>query len=1062
MRITTIIAEIIFLPAIFIHYAAAQKDELRFNLVTGPHGKPLGKIRNITQDPHGYMWFSGEDERCIYRYDGIRLSVFRHDDSDSNSLAGTVVNSVYADDSGLIWIGLNNGLDQYNPSTGIFTHYRHRQNDPGSLNAGDVAPIIRDRKGRLWVGGSNGLDRLDEKTGKFIHYRNEQGNQKSLSSNFIWTIYEDKQGVIWIGTGYPWFNKDPENGGLNRLEDNGSFSRFMHNPKDPHSLINNKVGAIFEDTDGVFWIGTSGDGLHTMDRKTGLFQRHLYDPKKPEQLSRPPLHPAFGPNDKINFITQDSTGAIWIGTEFSGINRYNPKTEKITLFKHSNGFPDSSGWNAFVSRDGVLWITTEDRNLYKTDPFNKSIYSIGPFHLPSNFMEDEEGYLWVSTMGSGLLKFDQNRNLLKQYKHDPSDSFSLLDDNTGMMIPYRDKTFLVCSHDGIRVFNKLTGKFSRFQDTEAFKDSVTNGFSNILRDKQGLMWFCRWGLGLIRYNPKDNSTKQFFADQEDSTSIGSNFLNSILEDSFGVLWTAGLGGINRLNKETYQFKHYLPRTFITYLYKDSRGILWAGTERGLYRYHQKEDRFTGFFDPQSEISSFRVGGIIEDNARNLWLTSESAIIKLNPVTKETFIYGDKFGITPNSLAPYTKTYKNRKGQLFMGHGRGFYFFSPEELTVSNKLKIIVTDLFINTLPMWTGKSGSLQKPVEEISELNLKYNQNNIVFNFATIDYRAPEHTKYFTMLEGYDDTWREATGEKSSSYFYVPPDKYVYRIKAYNSEGVMAEKAIIIRITPPWWNTWLFRISAVIFFGSIFYGIMRWRMQQKFKLKLEASERERQMAELKQKGTELEMQALRAQMNPHFIFNSLNSINRFILQNNKAQASEYLTKFSKLVRMILQNSQASLITLESELESLELYLNLESLRFNYHFDYKISVVKEIDISVLKVPPLILQPYVENAIWHGLMHKEEKGQLDIEIIQESDHLCFKITDNGIGREKAATLASKSATKHKSMGLRITADRIAILHNSQTLTSPVTVNDLVDAEGNGAGTEVIIKTPIIYD
>ncbi len=159
--------------------------------------------------------------------------------------------------------------------------------------------------------------------------------------------------------------------------------------------------------------------------------------------------------------------------------------------------------------------------------------------------------------------------------------------------------------------------------------------------------------------------------------------------------------------------------------------------------------------------------------------------------------------------------------------------------------------------------------------------------------------------------------------------------------------------------------------------------------LKIQKLENERTKAELQQQATELEMQALRAQMKPHFIFNSLNSINSFILQNNRAQASEYLTKFSRLVRMILQNSQASLITLESELESLKLYLDLESLRFNYHFDYKISVPNDLDISVLKVPPLIIQPYVENAIWHGLMHKEEKGQLDIEVSQEDDFQYFK-------------------------------------------------------------------------
>src|SRR4030095_8492453 len=155
---------------------------------------------------------------------------------------------------------------------------------------------------------------------------------------------------------------------------------------------------------------------------------------------------------------------------------------------------------------------------------------------------------------------------------------------------------------------------------------------------------------------------------------------------------------------------------------------------------------------------------------------------------------------------------------------------------------------------------------------------------------------------------------------------------------------------------------------------------------------------------------------------------------------------------MILQNSQAALITLESELESLELYLVLEALRFDYHFNYKISVADDLDSSVLKIPPLIIQPYVENAIWHGLMHKEEKGQLDVEILQENQYLCLKVTDNGIGRKQAALVASKSATKHKSMGLQITAHRIAILQNLNGGESPVTINDLVEPDGTAAGTE----------
>lgn len=232
--------------------------------------------------------------------------------------------------------------------------------------------------------------------------------------------------------------------------------------------------------------------------------------------------------------------------------------------------------------------------------------------------------------------------------------------------------------------------------------------------------------------------------------------------------------------------------------------------------------------------------------------------------------------------------------------------------------------------------------------------------------------------------------------------------------------------------------------------------------LRLQKLESEATKANLQQKAAELEMQALRAQMNPHFIFNSLNSINRFILKNDRTQASEYLTKFSKLVRLILQNSQATLISLESELEGLALYLELEALRFEQRFSYKIHISKDLEISELKVPPLFIQPYAENAIWHGLMHKEEKGQLDIDVTQENKHLVLRIIDNGIGRKQSAALGSKSATRHKSLGLKITADRIATINSSTKNEAPITIHDLVNADGSAAGTEVTIRIPIAYD
>jgi Histidine kinase/Tetratricopeptide repeat len=236
----------------------------------------------------------------------------------------------------------------------------------------------------------------------------------------------------------------------------------------------------------------------------------------------------------------------------------------------------------------------------------------------------------------------------------------------------------------------------------------------------------------------------------------------------------------------------------------------------------------------------------------------------------------------------------------------------------------------------------------------------------------------------------------------------------------------------------------------------------EKNELRLQKLESERIKSELQQQATELEMQALRAQMNPHFIFNSLNSINRFILQNNKEKASEYLTKFSRLVRLILQNSQSALIPLESELEALQVYLELESVRFENHFQFSIVVDDDLDAPALKVPPLIIQPYAENAIWHGLMHKEEKGYLHIELYESESMLCCKLTDNGVGRKKAVELKSKSASTHKSMGMQITANRIAMLHYGRSSAPQIKITDMVLADGNPGGTEVILNIPLCYD
>ena len=988
----------------------AECQTIFFNKVQPPSGKNFYHITGMVQDQQGYMWLATKNG--LFRYDGYQMIHYRNNPLDANSLGSDYLETICIDRTGIIWIGtFSTGLDRLDPVTGHFTHYRHNPSDPTSISADSIFAVFADRDGTIWV-GAKGLDRFNAGPNTFTHYRHTPDDPASLSSDEVRAIYEDRQGELWIGTGsvYGLNGSNPSVGGLNRMnKTTRRFTRYMHDPSDPESIINNKVRALFEDSKGNFWVGTAGDGLHIMDRASGTFERFRYDPRNPGKLSRPPLkHAPY--YDHITFITEDATGGIWIGTAESGINYYHPRTQRISHFESgkdtAGAYQDYSAWWACRSRDGVLWISSIHGSLYRVSPLEGSV----PFHpIQSNGVSslfvDTDMTLWIGTGRDGILHRDSLGNLLKNYRHEPGNPNSLSSDGISCITTDSEGIMWIGTHNnGLNQFNKQKQTFTRYVHDKNNSLSISNNtILSIYVEPEKYLWIGTYR-GMNRFDKSNGQTRNYLFYPNDNDDENRNVITTILRDRHSVWWAGcwSKGGLQRFDPESGKSKTYLAGASIARVFEDHTGTLWASGSEGLYRYNRERDIFQRFEDLAFLTEASVIQNLLEDNDGNIWMTATSGIIRLNRERNESTLFGKSYGINGDNFL-YLSGYKSSDGKLYFGYETGYFAFQPGELARGMKAPDIIISAFrVANKLIAPEESGILKESISGTEKIRLHHNQNVFSFEFTGIDYINPDDNRHLFMLENYDEGWNLAGSERKATYFNVPPGKYVFRIKVVNSYGVWTEKNIDITITPPWWTTWWFRIGAVLLIAGIFYSILRWRIRQKFNHQLERSEKDKQLAELSQKTGELEMQALRAQMNPHFIFNSLNAINRFILQNNKTQASEYLTKFSRLVRMILQNSQSTLITLESELESLKLYLELEALRFDHHFEYKLTVPRDIGYrSALKVPPLIIQPYAENAIWHGLMHKDEKGHLDIDIRQESDHLIMTIKDDGIGRKKSA-------------------------------------------------------------
>jgi LytS/YehU family sensor histidine kinase len=343
--------------------------------------------------------------------------------------------------------------------------------------------------------------------------------------------------------------------------------------------------------------------------------------------------------------------------------------------------------------------------------------------------------------------------------------------------------------------------------------------------------------------------------------------------------------------------------------------------------------------------------------------------------------------------------------------------------------------------------------IENGEIIRLSYTENFFSIEFSGLDYTNPSKNLYRYKLDNYDAGWVFANaGQRRAEYRKVDPGTYDFLVTGSNNDGIWNQDGIslTIIISPPWWKTWIFQLFLILILVIFFWSVIILRIKT-IKRKHEV---EKKMLSIEKQVFELEQKALRLQMNPHFIFNSLNAIQNFVLINDTDKAVNYLAKFSHLMRMILANSTAAFITLKDELKALTYYMDLEKLRFDNKFDYLITRDPLIDEEFVEIPPMLFQPYVENAIIHGFINSPDPGLLDISLkrLNPGTMLCV-IQDNGIGREKAIEIREKSGIKRQPKGMTITQERIEIFNKQSRKNFSVKIIDLKNERGEALGTRV---------
>ena len=973
----------------------------------------------------------------------VQAQILRFEQIDDKlGLSQNSVFSIEQDSSGFLWIGTEDGLNRFDGYS--FDVLRYHENDPASIYPGRIQQLSS-YSNQLGVLTESGISLVNTRTFKSV--------------NYIIPIHINSPRFLKLTAYGAWLGAD---NGLFLLDyKSGSFKPILKDLPITGIVVHDRNYLLVSSADKLLYIKQQSGKIEKEVLNVDFLIRGLcVNDKNKIAILTDEQSVILGSLKSGEFIASSTVqlgnvgnytcmyatpNLVLIGFD-DGLRSINFKTGDVQVLRHESGNKFSLSTNKILSifedRNNNIWIGTRTGGLNRYHPFRFKFNSLSG---------EEAGFglncfalsIWnndglVATDDGRVLLFDFGRRSLAQVANLPGIGIFSITPR-----PDLQGHALLSTQDGIFDLTVNTGKASRI-NLLGENRLISRQCNALLHESESRFWVgTREGLLLVDVQSREVLKTFDIA----NSGLSGNNVRTFYRLNSGSFLIATTRGLYRYSIQGDQIEPVLVsrngrKIHVVSVLMVPDGSLLIGTISQGLLVQKKDGSVLSITDNQGLANNNVYGLLLASNRREVWMSTNSGLSRLDLRDYSIKNYDSYDGLQGNEFNEKVAC-KLSDNQLVFGGVNGFSWFTPEQLKDdTTNCPVVIKQIKV------------FNKQLDLADSLYLTYKENDISFDFVALDYNFVGNNRYYYKIEGLKEEWIDAGKRRFASFSQLPPGEYRFLVKASNADGIFSRNIASIRfvIAQPWWQTWLFK-GLVLFMTLLLIGFgFYWR----FRVVLR---NEQQKMKVSGMMGELELKALRAQMNPHFIFNSLNSIQDFVLNHQGMEAAKYLSKFAKLVRMILDNSESTFISISQKIEFLRLYIELESLRMDNGFEFHLALDKSVNLDD-QIPTMVIQPFVENAIWHGLQYKTTHRVLKLSLSMEDENIltCI-IEDNGIGREAAMKIRKEKSGGHQSKAMKITAERIEILKKLYGFGPNIEVIDLVDSDGAACGTRIIVKLPI---